>query len=449
MENFKRLSLYSLFLSTLVITSSTLDMITPNQPIKDGKNENETLVSTNGTFEAGFFNPPENSKSRYFGIWYKNIFPKAVVWVANRETPLSDHSGVLEVDSEGNLKIMDGTKGVKIWSSNASKTTEKKPVIVVVQLLESGNMVVKNGHNNNLEGMLLWQSFDYPGDTFLPGMKIGRNLRTGQNWSLRSWKTLDDPTPGEFSFHVDIQGLPQLVITQEGTRIYRPGSWNGLSVTGIPEEVTDQIVKSLFVMNSEEVFYEIELISSSVIMRSRLTPKGYQVRLIWSHQTQQWDMKYPGPFDQCERYAMCGVNTNCDGKGSENCECLTGFKANSAYSAGKLSGCVRTTPEECNSGDISDDDFHKYEGMKLPDTSSSWYDKTIGLVECEKLCLRNCSCTAYAKLNISGNGSGCLHWFSDIVDLRKLPEGGQDFYLRVTAASNLGNCLFFHYLFLC
>lgn len=161
--------LYFLILSLLTM-SSTMDIVTPNQPIRDG---NLTLVSTKGTFEAGFFTLAENPKNHYFGIWYKNISPRTVVWVANRETPLSDSSGVMEVDIEGNLRIMDGNKGVEIWSSNASSKIGNNS-IVVVQLLESGNMVVKDGDN------LLWESFDYPGDTFLPGMKIGRNLKTGK-----------------------------------------------------------------------------------------------------------------------------------------------------------------------------------------------------------------------------------------------------------------------------
>ncbi|XP_061336711.1 G-type lectin S-receptor-like serine/threonine-protein kinase At4g27290 [Gastrolobium bilobum] len=422
MESFKSSVMYSLFLS-FVSMSSAVDMITPSQHIQDGKNE--TLVSTNGTFEAGFFSP-ENSKSRYVGIWYK-VSPITVVWVANRETPLNDYSGVLGLDSDqGILSIMDGT-GAKIWSSNASKTA-KKPI--VVQLLESGNLVVKNGHN--LEG-ILWQSFDYPSDTLLPGMKIGSNLKTGQYWALKSWKSLEDPTPGDYSFHIDTHGLPQIVITKEGTVVYRSGSWNGLSITGTPDLITDKNFKYLFVTNREEVFYEIELLNSSVIMRSRLTPFGYQIRFTWSYQKQSWDQQQPGPFDQCTNYALCGTNTNCNASNTQPCECLTGFKAKSTDSAGKFGGCVRTTPLDCNKGDS----FYTYEGMKLPDTSSSWYDKTITLKECERLCLSNCSCTGYAKLNVSGMVSGCLHWFSDVVDMRKLPLGGQDFYLRVTAPSQI------------
>jgi len=65
----------------------------------------------------------------------------------------------------------------------------------------------------------------------------------------------------------------------------------------------------------------------------------------------------------------------------------------------------------------------------------------MSLDECQKLCLSNCSCTAYAQLNISANGSGCLQWFNDIVDFRILAQDGQDFYLRI-AASKLQGRLF-------
>ncbi|KAI5412097.1 hypothetical protein KIW84_056960, partial [Lathyrus oleraceus] len=83
------------------------------------------------------------------------------------------------------------------------------------------------------------------------------------------------------------------------------------------------------------------------------------------------------------------------------------------------------------------DGFLKLVGMKLPDTSKSWFNKSINLEECERLCLRNCSCTAYANLDIRDGGSGCLIWFNNILDVKKLSYGGQDFYMRV-AASELG-----------
>ena len=45
----------------------------------------------------------------------------------------------------------------------------------------------------------MWQSFDYPCDNFLPGMKLGRNLVTGFERYISSWKSIDDPAQGEYS----------------------------------------------------------------------------------------------------------------------------------------------------------------------------------------------------------------------------------------------------------
>jgi hypothetical protein len=83
------------------------------------------------------------------------------------------------------------------------------------------------------------------------------------------------------------------------------------------------------------------------------------------------------------------------------------------------------------------DGFLKYTANKLPDTSTSSFDKSIDLKECERLCLKNCSCTAYTNLDFRAGGSGCLIWFGDLIDMRRSTGDGQDVYVRV-AASELG-----------
>ena len=47
----------------------------------------------------------------------------------------------------------------------------------------------------------LWQSFDYPCDTFLPEMKIGWDFGLDRN--ITSWKDTDNPARGEFSGGLD------------------------------------------------------------------------------------------------------------------------------------------------------------------------------------------------------------------------------------------------------
>jgi len=149
--------------------STSSDILTPNQSIQDG----ETIVSSEGIFEVGFFSPG-TSTNRYLGIWYRNVSPFTVVWVANREKPLQNNLGVFRLDENGVLVILNGTNNT-IWSSNVSSEVVKNPI---AQLLDSGNLVVKNGQGISSDNFL-WQSFDYPCHTFLPWMKLGRNLVTG------------------------------------------------------------------------------------------------------------------------------------------------------------------------------------------------------------------------------------------------------------------------------
>ncbi|KAK6269850.1 hypothetical protein POUND7_006955 [Theobroma cacao] len=60
----------------------------------------------------------------------------------------------------------------------------------------------------------------------------------------------------------------------------------------------------------------------------------------------------------------------------------------------------------------------------------------MSLKKCEAECLKNCSCAAYANLNITGGGS-CLMWFGDLIDIRELSEvyRGEEVYIRLPASS--------------
>ena len=84
----------------------------------------------------------------------------------------------------------------------------------------------------------------------------------------------------------------------------------------------------------------------------------------------------------------------------------------------------------CNSGE----GFVKLAHVKVPDTSVARANMSLSLKECEKECLRNCSCMAYTSANVSMGGIGCLTWHRDLVDTRSYSNEGQDLYIRVDAA---------------
>ncbi|KAF2318241.1 hypothetical protein GH714_003488 [Hevea brasiliensis] len=59
--------------------------------------------------------------------------------------------------------------------------------------------------------------------------------------------------------------------------------------------------------------------------------------------------------------------------------------------------------------------------------------------ECDCLPGRNCSCSAYASINIAGKETGCLTWYGILMDTVHNWEEGYDIYVRVDAVELVRN----------
>ncbi|MFS7984597.1 putative non-specific serine/threonine protein kinase [Helianthus anomalus] len=267
-------------------------------------------------------------------------------------------------------------------------------------------------------------------DTFLPGMKVGWDLVAGTETRYTSKKSNDDPAAGEFSAGLDIRGYPQTIVTDGREIKFRDGPWNGLRFSGAPNLRPNPIYNFTFVLNEKEIYYQYNLINSSVFTRLVLQPSGRIERLLWIDSKQVWDIYLTRQNDICDQYAVCGPFGSCNIDNSPVCECLKGFEPTSPdqWRVGDWSqGCRRTVRLDCEPGE----GFNKYSNLKLPGTQRSWYNMTMTLVECEKMCKRNCSCIAYTNANISGSGSGCLLWFGDLIDIRTFANTGDTLYIRM------------------
>ncbi|XP_024978066.1 G-type lectin S-receptor-like serine/threonine-protein kinase At4g27290 [Cynara cardunculus var. scolymus] len=412
------IALFLLFFSPSV----AVDSIAANQVIKDG----ETIVSAGEMYELGFFSPAK-SNNRYLGIWYKKIATGTVVWVANRDLPLSNTSGTFKVSSQG-LLLLSCCDGTVIWSSSSS--TFARYINPVAQLLDNGNFVVK-GVNSTGDTNLIWQSFDYPGDTLLPGMKLGKDFVTGISRNLTSWKSPSDPSLGQYVNYVDTNGYPQGFILGQGSVKSRVGPWNGIRFSGLPDEMPNPIYSVDFVVNQKEVYYISELKSSAVQML-HLKWDGSIAIMRWRNRSQDWFAFSNFLQDICNGYGLCGPYGICNINKTPPCTCMDGFeqkRPDEWNTADWSSGCQLKSPLDCRVGEV----FWKIRGMKFPDTRHSWYNLSMNLGECEKACRKNCSCTAYANLDIRGGGSGCLLWFGELMDL-KVCEESQDLYIRMPAS---------------
>ncbi|XP_073115465.1 receptor-like serine/threonine-protein kinase SD1-8 isoform X2 [Elaeis guineensis] len=404
-------------LCSLLSPSIAGDTITPNTPLSDGK----TLVSAGGNFELGFFSPG-NLKNRYLGIWYKNISTQTVVWVANREAPLTDNTGSLNISSDGNL-ILSNQAAKVFWSTSSSLSSSP-----VAQLLDTGNFVLKEGNNDSCS--LLWQSFDHPCDTLLPGMKLGLNFTTGLDLYLTTWKSTDDPSPGDYSFKLDPHGSPEFFIWKQSTKEYRSGPWDGIQFDGEPEMNSDNYFTFEFFINPHAIYYTYKVVDSSIISRFMLNQSMIQ-RYVWFNSMVGWSLYWSIPKDQCDYYAECGPYGICNSNDSPICNCLYGFSPKSPQDWNLRDGhdgCVRKTSLDCQG-----DGFVRLTHVKLPDTSNSTVNESMSLEQCRESCLNNCSCVAYAPANISGGGA-CIIWKSDLIDIKQFVDGGQDLYVRLAAS---------------
>ncbi|KAJ8628278.1 hypothetical protein MRB53_021585 [Persea americana] len=415
----------SLCLAALIFfpVCNSADTLTPLQSVRDG----ETLVSAGKKFALGFFSPG-NSKNGYVGIWYNKIPDQAVVWTANRENPVGNSSGILTIKG-GNLVLLDGghNNNITLWSTNVSSSTMEN--YSSVMLTDSGNLVLTDGHQR-----ILWESFDHPTNTLLPGMKLGLNRRTGLNRILTSWKSADDPAAGEFSLGLDPVGVPQYFLRKGSDPIWRSGPWNGQRLSGVPLMNRDTVFSHTYVTNDDETYLMYHGNNTSINSRLVLDDPGLLRRLMWNEKDRRWNQAGLGINDRCDRYANCGAYGSCDSNRAVECECLRGFepKTNSDWNLRDWSGgCVRKRLLDC---DGKGDGFLRLANVKVPDTSRSWVEPGLSLDGCKEECLKNCSCTAYASADIRDGGHGCLMWDGDLVDLRVYSDGGQDVYTRVSAS---------------
>ncbi|XP_045800644.1 G-type lectin S-receptor-like serine/threonine-protein kinase At2g19130 [Trifolium pratense] len=406
---------------------AAITTISANQSISG----DQTLISKGGIFELGFFKPG-NSSNYYIGIWYKKIIQQTIVWVANRDNPVSDkNTAILEI-SAGNLVLLNEFSK-QVWSTN---TSFPKSDTVVAVLLDTGNLVLRNRPNDEVSKPL-WQSFDHPTDTWLPGGKIKLDTKTKKPQYLTSWKNKKDPATGLFSLELDPKGTTSyLILWNKSEQYWTSGPWNGHIFSLVPEMRSNYIYDFSFVSNENESYFTYSLYNPSIISRFVMDISGQIKQLSWLEGINEWNLFWSQPRTQCEVYAFCGAFGSCTENSKPYCNCLSGFepKSQSDWDLEDHSGgCKRKTTLQCESSDHSNrvkERFRAIPNMALPKHAKSV--NSGNAVECESMCLKNCSCSAY-----SYDGNECSIWVEDLLNLQQFPSddsSGKTLYLKLAAS---------------
>ncbi|KAK9706596.1 hypothetical protein RND81_07G137800 [Saponaria officinalis] len=407
-----------IFLCSSPVFATSTDTLTINDSLK----LNQTLISSGVKFEMGFFHRG-NPKKYYLGIWYKDIpAENIIVWVANRDSPLFSESSYLKLGNKSNILLFNGGNFVN-W-----KTHESNGVNPLLQLLDSGNLVIREAGDLNPDNFI-WQSFDYPTDTLIPGQKLGWNLKTGLDRFLTSWRGPDDPGVGNYTYNLDYHGDPEFYLRDNNEIIYRSG------FSGFSEMSWGDDFNVSFITTPDEIYYIFESLDHNVKSKLVVTYDGDLQRWTWNLDSNQWTKFWFGRGDQCDDYRVCGPYAICNTEALLICQCPQGFRPKnpSAWNLRDGSdGCIRDPQLDCESNG-----FLTLYNMKLPETRTAYMDGNLNIDQCRDRCRRNCSCAAFANSDFSQwFGTGCIIWTGDLTDMRYYDDGGHTFYMR-SAASNL------------
>ncbi|XP_021717374.1 G-type lectin S-receptor-like serine/threonine-protein kinase At2g19130 [Chenopodium quinoa] len=408
----------------LILSCYGADTITGNGYVTG----DQTIVSATGLFELGF-HKPGNTSNYYIAIWYKKIPGKAVIWVANRDKPVSDkYTSNLRILNDGNIVLV--TKGFKepIWSTNL-KYNSSRPVEAV--LLDNGNLVIRDGSNSSSP---LWQSFDHPTDTLMPDGKLGLNKLSKSSQVLTSWKNLEDPGKGLFTVERDPNANQFIMMWNRTEQYWTSGLWDPEQriFSLVPELrfLKTQLYSFSYVDNENESYITYSVHNPSIVTRLVMDVSGQLKQLTWLENSQQWVLFWSQPGQQCEVYSYCGTFAICNQSSLPYCHCLQGFEPISAteWNLNDYSGgCARKTKLSCDGGQ-NGDKFLVSPNKVLPEHPHSVSASNV--TECESICVRNCSCTAYAF-----DDNGCFIWFIDLLNMRQLSyNSGKNLHIRLAAS---------------
>ncbi|XP_028075576.1 G-type lectin S-receptor-like serine/threonine-protein kinase At4g27290 [Camellia sinensis] len=167
-----------------------------------------------------------------------------MVWVANREILIMNPSGVIKIVNPGILVLLNKTAGQIIWSTNTSRSVQNP----IAQLLECGNLVVKDTNDDKLDNFL-WAMIILHKDS----IRIG--------WIF-----------------MDIHNFR--------------GAMAQLSGIGMDSRM--------------EAYYIYELPNISIVLRLLINKNGSIQRWTWVN-GRGWVLYIIKPTNSCDSYAMCGA----------------------------------------------------------------------------------------------------------------------------------------------
>ncbi|KAJ1427212.1 putative serine/threonine-protein kinase [Sesbania bispinosa] len=352
--------------------------------------QNNSWTSPSGEFAFGFQQIEEDGF--LLAIWFNKIQERTIVWYANGQNLVGKGSKV-ELTSEGQFWLKDPS-GKVIW--NPPNFNE----VAHAALLDSGNLVLVDQ-----DSVTIWQSFDYPTDTLLPGQILSKESPSPR---LVSRYLESNFTNGRFQFSLQKDGnlvlytqhFPQdnnnyaYWSTQVFAKSFR---WvfnqSGYIFLEFSNGSTINMISSTGLSTKD--FYQRAILDYDGVFRHYVYPKNTSSsKERWSNWTAS---SVTIPSNICLRIiggmggGACGYNSYCTYDGTKRCHCPRGYSFIDPNDV--MKGCKQDfVPQSCDEpsllfymDDIPNADFPGADAEDFESVTEDW---------CRQACLNDCFCAA-------------------------------------------------------
>ncbi|KAK2414226.1 putative receptor protein kinase ZmPK1 [Trifolium repens] len=332
-------------------------------------------------FSSGFISIGENAYS--FAIWFNEPnslnHKNTIVWMANRDQPVNGKRSKLTLLNTGNIVLLDVSLN-NVWSSN---TASLKPL--ELHLKDDGNLVLRE-----LQGTkILWQSFDSPTDTLLPGQPLTRYTK------LIASRSETNHSSGFYMFFFDDENVLGLHYNgRDVSSSYWPKPWLLSWDVGRSNFNSSRIA----VLDSFGEFYSSDNFTfttsdyGSVMQRIMKLDSDGIVRVYSRiNASHSWYVSWQAFSGACTVHGICGANSTCSysPKLGRKCSCIPGYRMKNLNDWSY--GCEPMFDFTCN----------KSESTFLEMKNVEFYGYDIHYIEisnfsaCVDLCLKDCNCKAF------------------------------------------------------
>ncbi|PIN01425.1 Serine/threonine protein kinase [Handroanthus impetiginosus] len=314
----------------------------------------------------------------------------------------------LTLSKRGQLIItQSGGESFELYAAESNKNHS-----LSAALLDTGNFVVRSN------GEILWQSFDHPTDSLLPGMKLGVNHRTGRNWTLSSCFGQRNPASGAFTLEWD-PSVRNLIVKRRGIVYWTSGE---LKDHYVEVESGNLRVKQFENFPSEVNIFNLNYNLSNVTSADE---EYFTYSLIidptWIPEEQK--INYDGDI----------YDTNW-GKIVRPSLCY-GYKTEGSS---VQKGCALWAQPKCRNNretfDLMSGEFRPVDGLGAPYVHD--YNSSLSSSDCREICWNDCECVGYFD---SQGTDGCVYRRGKNLEFDQSLDGSAvQKYVLVSTSSSKG-----------